>query len=139
MILHEVLRLYPPGAFIARLVKKPITLGKFQLPSGTNIMLPVISFHRDPEIWGDDVLEFKPERFSEGVSKASNNPAAYLPFSSGPRVCIGQNFAMVEAKFCLASILKKFAFEISPSYSHAPFLLVTMQPQYGAQVIMRRL
>ncbi|XP_076909880.1 cytochrome P450 CYP72A219-like [Bidens hawaiensis] len=109
MILHEVLR-------------------KLNLPSGSHIMLHLMMLHNDIDIWGDDVSEFNPERFAEGVSKATKGQLTYFPFGGGPRICIGQNFAMLEAKLTLVMILRRFSFELSPSYSHAPHSVVTLQP-----------
>lgn len=135
MILNEVLRLYPSAPMTARAPTKTVDLGEMRVPVGVDLLLLIGLLHNDPKLWGEDVNEFKPERFCEGVSRP---PSSYIPFSSGPRVCIGQNFAMIEAKIALSMILQRFVFELSPSYLHSPFLIITLQPQHGAPLLLRK-
>ncbi|XP_076907361.1 cytochrome P450 CYP72A219-like isoform X2 [Bidens hawaiensis] len=139
MIFYEVLRLYPPFVGLSRKAAKDVTLGGFSLPSGIQIALPVILLHYDEHLWGSDAHKFKPERFSEGISKATKNRVIYFPFGWGPRFCIGQNFALLEAKIAIAMMLQKFSFEFSQSYVHAPTVVLTIQPQYGARLVLRKL
>lgn len=139
MILQEVLRLYPPAPLIIRAPTKPVKLGNTTLPVGVQLTLLIGLLHYDPKIWGKDVKEFKPQRFSEGIFNATKTQFCFLPFSAGPRVCIGQNFAMIEAKMAVSMILQKFSFELSPSYVHAPFPVMTLQPQLGASIILQKL
>ncbi|KAB2052839.1 hypothetical protein ES319_A12G148400v1 [Gossypium barbadense] len=138
MILLEVMRLYPSTSLI-RCTKKETKLGDISLPAGVQLFMPLHLVHRDKEQWGEDVMEFKPERFSEGMFKATKDKVSYFPFGWGPRICIGQNFAMLESKLAIAKILQNFSFQLSPTYTHAPHAAVTLQPRYGAQVILHKL
>nr|CAB3477692.1 unnamed protein product [Digitaria exilis] len=139
MVLYEVLRLYPPITFLERQTYKEIELGGIKYPPGVKLVLPVVTIHHDPDIWGKDVNEFNPERFAEGISKASKEAPAFFSFGWGPRICIGQNFALLEAKIALSMILQHFSFGLSPSYTHAPFPVSTLQPYHGAQIMLEKI
>ncbi|KAG6393845.1 hypothetical protein SASPL_144419 [Salvia splendens] len=135
MILNEVLRMYPSVPLLARAPTETVKLGDVTVPVGVNLMLLIGAMHHDPKIWGDDVSEFKPERFESGMRGQSG----FMPFSSGPRVCIGQNLGMIEAKIAVAMMLQRFSFELSPSYLHMPFSIITLQPQHGVPLLLRKL
>ena len=137
MVLYEVLRLYPPAISFVRKTYKEMEIGGITYPAGVILEVPVLFIHHDPDIWGSDVHEFRPDRFAEGISKASKDPGAFLPFGWGPRICIGQNFALLEAKMALCMILQRFEFELAPSYTHAPHTVITMHPMHGAQLKLR--
>lgn len=137
MVLNETLRLYPPASTLIRKAYKYMKLGPFSLPKGAALTLSILGVHHNEKFWGPDANLFNPERFADGPSKATSNPNAYLPFSMGPRSCIGQNFAMLEAKTVLAMILQRFSFSLSSAYKHAPISMFTLQPQYGMQIIFK--
>ncbi|EYU30753.1 hypothetical protein ABFS82_08G205100 [Erythranthe guttata] len=137
MIFHEVLRLYPPVPTLTKMTQKETSMGEEKIPAGVKIIIPSILIHTDKEIWGDDAKEFNPHRFNEGFSKGQI--LSYFPFGWGPRICIGQSFAMLEAKMALTMILQRFSFDVSPSYAHAPRTVIALQPQYGAQLLLQKL
>ncbi|XP_030449692.1 cytochrome P450 CYP749A22-like [Syzygium oleosum] len=135
MIMNETLRLYPPVVGLTRKVGKTQRLGKLVLPANSHIFVPTLKLHHDPEIWGEDAHQFKPERFSEGIAKATNNNAVvFIPFGFGPRSCVGMSFVAAEAKVALSMILQRYTFELSPAYIHCPGQLLTTRPQHGLQI-----
>ncbi|KAL4621470.1 hypothetical protein ACB092_06G230200 [Castanea dentata] len=139
MILNEALRLYPPAASLLRVVHKETKLGNSIILAEVEIALPTILVHHDYELWGENAKQFNPERFSEGISKATKGQVSFFPFGGGPRICVGQNFALVETKMALSLILQNFSFETSSSYAHAPCSIIIVQPQFGAHVILHKI
>jgi len=135
MIINETLRLYPPAVMLMRQASKDVMLGSINVPAKTQLYLALTAVHLDREIWGEDCHNFNPTRFSE----PRKHLAAYFPFGLGPRTCVGQNLAMVEAKIALSLIIQNYSFVLSPNYVHAPVLFITLQPQNGAQIIFRRI
>ena len=139
MVVLEVLRLYSPVMELYREASKDMKLGNLLIPKGTYLVIPIIMMHRSKECWGEDAKEFNPMRFINGVAKAAKHPNALLAFSAGPRTCIGQNFAMLEAKTVMALILQRFSWSLSPDYKHAPVDNITLHPQHGLPIILKPL
>ncbi|KAG4156922.1 hypothetical protein ERO13_D02G028850v2 [Gossypium hirsutum] len=140
MIINETLRLYGPSNGLARTVAREVQLGKLVLPAKLDILPLNIGLHRDPHLWGDNVHLFKPERFADGIAKATNyTAAAFLPFGLGPRSCVGMTFATIETKIALSMILQRYTITLSPAYVHSPILILTVRPQHGIQVIIEPL
>ncbi|XP_020530436.1 cytochrome P450 CYP749A22 isoform X3 [Amborella trichopoda] len=136
MLINESLRLYPPVLFLTKASIRKVRVGKFTIPSGMELVVPPLAAYHDPSQWGDDVNLFKPERFAQGVTTAASTQVSFIPFGYGPRICVGLNFATLEAKVALSMILRCYTFTLSPSYQHAPALRITMGPQHGAPIII---
>ncbi|KAL5226145.1 hypothetical protein ABZP36_012784 [Zizania latifolia] len=139
VVLYETLRLYGPVSMISRMATADADLGGVRVPKGTVTTIPIAILHRDEDVWGADAGEFNPLRFRDGVNRAVAHAGALLAFSLGPRSCIGQDFAILEMKTTLAMILRRFSFEVSPEYVHAPMDLLTLQPQCGLPVVVKLL
>ncbi|XP_055925090.1 cytochrome P450 3A9-like isoform X1 [Argiope bruennichi] len=134
-VLHESLRMYPPiYFFIGRECGEDIDLGKMKLKKGMPVQVPPWSLHRDPELWGPDVHEFKPERFSP-ENKSKIHPMAFQAFGQGPRNCVGMRFAFMEAKLALARLLSKYKLKpCSKTDKRDPDLRITfvsISPKHG--------
>ncbi|KAM3307182.1 cytochrome like [Capsicum chacoense] len=139
MVINESLRLYPPVAVISREALKDMKFGEINVPKSVNIWTLVTTLHTDPKIWGTDSYKFNPERFANGIRGACKFPQVYMPFGVGPRVCLGQNLAMVELKILISLILTKFSFTISSKYVHSPALNLVIEPGHGVYLSLRKL
>nr|AAZ39644.1 cytochrome P450 monooxygenase [Petunia x hybrida] len=140
MILNETLRLYPPLVFLHRKVKRNIKLGELRLPAGMEVYIASLAVHHNSEIWGEDTHLFKPERFAEGVAKATRDQLmAFLSFGFGLRKCVGFNFAQMEVKIALCMILQRYRFTVSPNYRHFPTLVMGLWPKHGIQIMLHPL
>ncbi|KAK7340093.1 hypothetical protein VNO77_20787 [Canavalia gladiata] len=138
MVIHESLRLYGPAVTASREVFTEMKLGDHVLPKGINMWMFIPALHRDLDNWGEDAREFKPERFSGGVSAACKYPQAYIPFGLGSRICLGQNFSNQEIKIVLSLLLFNFSFSISPNYRHCPFYNMLLMPKYGVKLLVTK-
>lgn len=143
-VMNEVLRLYSPAPNAQRQVREEIRVShddnRTVIPSGTNIWIDVVSMHHDPELWGEDVYEFKPERFKEDILYGGcKHKMGFLPFGFGGRMCIGKNLSAMEYKIVLTLILSRFSFSLSPTYTHAPSLLLSLRPSYGLPLVLQTL
>ncbi|KOB64592.1 Cytochrome P450 4M1, partial [Operophtera brumata] len=104
--IKESLRLYPPVHFISRQLNEKITLSGYTIPSGVFCHINILHLHHSPNLYKDP-LKFDPDRFLPENS-VGRHPYAYIPFSAGPRNCIGQKFAMMEMKLAISEILRIF-------------------------------
>jgi cytochrome P450 len=90
--------------------------------------------HRDPR-WFDDPEAFRPERWLDGLEKRLPK-FAYIPFGGGPRICIGNSFALMEARLVAATIARRFRLAVAPGQRIATLPQITVQPKYGLRMIV---
>jgi cytochrome P450 len=137
MIVKEALRLYPPALEFGRETIAPCEVAGYDLPAGTNVMVTPYVVHRDPR-WFDEPDQFKPERWADGL--AQHLPRfAYFPFGGGPRVCIGQSFATIEAAMVVATLAQSYRFELQHGARVEPLPRLTLRLKSGLPVVVRRL
>ncbi|CAB3404871.1 unnamed protein product [Caenorhabditis bovis] len=129
-VIRETLRLYPLGELAnARRCINSTEIGGIPIERGTEILVDTWTIHHDPNIWGADADEFKPERWENGDETFPRG--AYIPFGYGPRQCIGMRLAYMEERLLLTHILRKYSFTTGPKTQN-PLKLVgraTIQPE----------
>jgi cytochrome P450 len=132
MVLEEALRLYPPAPILSRKAIADDELGGYPIPANSMILVSPYAIQHHPNYWPDPE-RFDPERFTPEHS-ADRPHYAYFPFSSGPRMCIGSSFAMMEAQLILATIAQRYQLRMVPGHPVEPQMLVTLRPKYGLQM-----
>ena len=134
-VMSEVLRLYPPAYITARTSIEPCRIGGYDFPAGSTMLMSQWVMHRDPRFY-DDPDTFRPERWLEGLE--DRLPAgAYFPFGDGPRRCIGQGFALLEAGLVIETLAQRFQFRLVPGHPVVPEPLITLRPRYGIRMTLR--
>lgn len=129
MVIEEVMRLYPPAWVIGRRNVAEDEIGGYQVPKGYNLLIPVYHIHRDPAIW-ENPEQFDPERFRKGKLKDKHR-FAYFPFGGGPRLCIGNNFALMEMQVVVAMMVTRFRFKHVPTHQVELDPLITLRAKHG--------
>ena len=133
-LLREVLRLYPPAYITARTSIEPCQIGGYEFPAGSTMLMSQWVMHRDPRFY-DAPEAFRPERWLDGL--ADRLPAgSYFPFGDGPRRCIGQGFATLEAAIVIGTLAQRFQFRLAPGHPVEPEPLVTLRPRHGIHMIL---
>ena len=127
LIIKETLRLYPPIPEFARQALQDVQLGEYVLPKGTIVLVPVFAMHHDPR-WFGEPDAFRPERFAKDAGEALPK-LAYLPFGGGPRVCIGNSFAQMEAVLLLATLAQRYRLSVEPGQTITPEATLTLRPK----------
>jgi cytochrome P450 len=135
MVLEEALRLYPPAWVFERQAILPDMLGKYAIEPGAIVALCPYVIHRHPDHW-ENPEGFDPERFRpERTEKRARY--AYLPFGGGPRMCVGNHFAMMEAQILLAMIVREQRLELEPGHHVVLDPVITLRPKHGIKVRRR--
>src|SRR5712675_825204 len=131
-VLTESLRLYPTAWGMARLAAEEHEIAGYPVRPGYGVAFAQWVIHRDVR-WFDAPLEFRPERWENGLAKQLPR-FAYFPFGGGPRQCIGNTFALMEASVVLATIGQKFRFQLVPEHRVIPLASITLRPKNGILV-----
>ncbi len=127
-VINEAMRLYPPAWAIGREAIAPCEIGGYLVPAGMTLFIAPWVLHRDSRYF-DSPGEFRPDRWASGLAKQLPR-FAYMPFGGGPRVCIGNRFAMMEAVLILAMIAQHFILE-AQNERPEPFPSITLRPKGG--------
>jgi cytochrome P450 len=137
MVVKETMRLYPPAWVIGRQALKDFEVHGYQLPAGTNVLVSQWITQRDTRFYPEPE-RFNPDRWKDDPIRSGRLPRyAYFPFGSGPRVCIGAGFAMMEATLLLATIAQRFHLTLAPHQSIEMLPLVTLRPKHGIEMMLQ--
>ena len=129
MVFQEAMRLYPPVKVIVRQAREADAIAGFHIPAGSLILISPYITHRHPDLWPDPE-QFDPQRFApEQVEQRSRY--AHIPFSAGPRICLGGSFSLLEASIVLSMVTRRYRLRLVPGHPVFPSMNVKTPPLYG--------
>lgn len=134
-VINEGLRLYPPVIAVGRRLIQEDTIGGFHVPSDTRVLVNIIGLHHHPQYWNEP-WKFIPQRFENFESKGINR-FVFIPFGGGPRICIGNNFAMMEMQIINALLAQHAQLELV-SNNIQPIPQITLKPGKGVMVKVKK-
>ncbi len=135
-VFKEALRLYPPIILLGRRSLEPFTLADGPYPEDVLLVVNPYGIHHSADVWPDPE-RFDPDRFLP-EREAERHKAAWIPFGVGPRVCIGNSFALIEGPLVLATLMRTLTFDINPRRSIEPDSFATLRPKGGVPARVRR-
>ncbi len=135
-VITEVLRLYPPAWAIPRTSLAEDEVGGYPIPAGVSVVLSPYVTHRHPDFW-ENPAGFDPERHTP-ERRAARHRYAYFPFGAGPRLCIGEPFALMEARIVTAMVCRRYRLDLLPARLPEPGALFTLRPLNGVWVRISR-
>jgi cytochrome P450 len=135
-VLKEAMRLFPPAPAIGREAARDVELGGHRIPAGTTVVISPYALHRRPDYFPHPE-RFDPDRWTP-ENEATLPRHAYLPFGGGPRICIGNHFALMEGHIVLATLAQRVRFELVGRQRIVPEPLITLRPRYGIRMNVKR-
>jgi cytochrome P450 len=135
-VIKESLRLYPPAYAILRLAIEDAEIGGFKIPKGSSVGVSPWVTHRDPRFFPEPE-RFRPERWTEEFQQKLPR-FAYFPFGGGPRICVGAQFALMEAPLILATIAQHYSLRLVPGHRVDVFPSITLRPKHGIRVTLEK-
>lgn len=134
-VVSESMRLFPPAYVLGRRALEPYEVPgtNYRIPPRTTVLLSQYLLHRDPRFW-DEPERFAPERWIEQGPRADAKRYAYFPFGAGPRVCIGEHFAWMEAILVLATFARRWRLRLVPGHRVEPDPLITLRTKHGMRM-----
>lgn len=126
-VIKETLRLQPPATLMTRVTSTDQVIGDYHVPAGVTIGIPIFTLHRD-ERWWSDPETFNPDRFNDKDQNSKRHTYAWIPFSAGPRICIGLKFAMMEMKTGIAMIVQQYQLSLPDDFELEYIRYITLKP-----------
>jgi len=137
MVVQEAMRIYPPVFGTTRHTVADDEIGGYHVPANSTIFLTTYYTHRHPLFW-EEPERFDPERFTP--ERSVGRPRfAYAPFGGGPRQCIGNTFAMMEAQLVVATVAQRYRLHLVPGHPVEPQVMLTLRPRYGLPMTLQPL